>query len=63
MFKSIASLNFIAICLHVHVDVGQAILAATTGASYRPDLAKLAVARYHALARGINNAKRGISKQ
>jgi phosphoribosylformimino-5-aminoimidazole carboxamide ribonucleotide (ProFAR) isomerase len=41
----------------------QAILAATTGAHYRPDLANLAVARYHALARGINNAKRGISTQ
>jgi hypothetical protein len=44
-------------------DPAQAILAATTGAHYRPDLANLAVARYHALARGINNAKRGISKQ
>jgi hypothetical protein len=34
----------------------QAIIAATKG--YRSDLTNLAVGRYHALARGINNNKK-----
>jgi hypothetical protein len=47
----------------VRYDKYQAVLAATKGSHYRGDLANLAVARYHALARGINNAKRGIAKK
>lgn len=48
---------FLLLCLLVGLDM-QAILAATKTVSYRGDLAKYAVGRYHALARGIANANK-----